>query len=520
MTEPGQIVIVGAGIGGLAAALRLASAGHDVTVLEARSAPGGKMRTIPSAAGHVDAGPTVLTMRPVFEELFATAGERLSDHVTLTPLPILARHFWADGTMLDLHADEARSTAEIDAVFGPRSAAEFTRFSARARRLYAAFDGPMMQSASPNQATLAARVLRQPWLVADMAPWRSLGGLVANSFSDPRLAQLFGRYATYVGGLPQSSPALLALIWEAEAQGVWSVAGGMHSLARSIEALARRKGARFIYDSRALRIESQGGRIAAVQTEGQRLPADVVVFNGDPRALATGLLGDGVRRAVPARTIAPRSLSAHVHTFAARPAGPELAYHTLFFADDPQQEFAPLARGAVPDDATLYVCAQDRAAGPPTGPERFEIIRNAPPDPTPPTQKDIDRWQTQTFDRLAQFGLTFDPRPGPESLTGPAQFETLFPGSAGSLYGQSPHGLTAGLKRPRARTAIPGLYLCGGGTHPGAGVPMATLSARHAAEAIRTDLTSTSTFRPTATPGGTSTGSAMTEPAPSASSGS
>jgi 1-hydroxycarotenoid 3,4-desaturase len=263
----------------------------------------------------------------------------------------------------------------------------------------------------------------------------------------------------------------------------------------------------------------QSGRVAFVQlASGTRIPADTVVFNGDPRALATGLLGDGARPSVPQTAVEPRSLSANVWTFAARPRGPDLHHHNVFFGADPRAEFGPIAEGRLPEDPTLYICAQDRGTGRnPPDLERFEIIMNAAPlrEGQP---EDIDACRTRTFRTLAAHGLTFGPEPSDATLTTPNGFEALFPASRGSLYGRSPHGLTAAFARPTARTQVPGLYLAGGGAHPGAGVPMATLSGKHAAEAILADRTSTSRSRPTATRGGTSTGSPTMAAAPSPSS--
>jgi 1-hydroxycarotenoid 3,4-desaturase len=509
-----RTVIVGAGIGGLAAALRLAHRGCDVTVLDMHIGPGGKMRTLPSAAGPVDAGPTVLTMLPVFETLFAEAGENLHDHLTLTPLETLARHFWDDGTCLDLVPDEGQNIANIRAAFGVKAAAEFTRFTKRAARLFESFDAPMMRTEAPRRWDLAKTVFRKPSLIPDMAPHRTLAGLLRQSFSDPRLVQLFGRYATYVGGSPYASPAILALIWQAEARGVWAVKGGMNQLAQTIERLAQTRGARFHYQTAATRITRQDGRVSGVQTDTGHFPADTVLFNGDPNALATGLLGEGIRSAVASAHVSPRSLSAYVHAFAAIPSGVELAHHTVFFGHDPKAEFAALAKGEMPADATLYLCAQDHGQVAADGLQRFEIIMNAPPVLRDPI-KEKPQCQTQIFKRFRDFGLHFDQTPGPETLTTPAGFDALFPASQGSLYGRSPHGLMAAFHRPTARTTVPGLYLCGGGAHPGAGVPMATLSAQHAAAAILSDHASTSTSRPTATRGGMSTGSAMTARKPS-----
>ncbi|TCP38961.1 1-hydroxycarotenoid 3,4-desaturase CrtD [Rhodovulum marinum] len=510
MAEPtGKVVVIGAGMGGLSTAIRLAHAGLDVHVVDRAPVPGGKMRTMATDAGPVDAGPTVMTLRPVFEELFESTGARLTDYVTLHRETVLARHWWHDGSSLDLFADAQASAEAVGAFAGAKAMREFRAFCARAQRLYEAFEGPMMKAITPSQGALTRHVLTHPRLILDMAPHRTLAQSLGAQFSDPRLAQLFGRYATYVGGSPFRSPAILGLIWHAEAQGVWRVEGGMHKLARALERLARDKGAAFTFGNGAARIETRDGKARAVHLEdGTRLPADIVVFNGDPAALGAGLLGEAMRDTLPRDATHPRSLSAYVWSYAARPKGPELVHHNVFFCDDPHTEFDPIARGHMPEDGTLYICAQDRGSGKmPQGLERFEIIMNGPPmaDGTQATDEEKETCQTRTFETLARFGLTFDPSPGTEWLTTPRHFARLFPASEGSLYGRSPHGLTASLKKPTARTRVAGLYLAGGGAHPGAGIPMATLSGRHAAEAILMDLASTSRSRPTAMPGGMST---------------
>ncbi|WP_371227378.1 1-hydroxycarotenoid 3,4-desaturase CrtD [Roseovarius sp. 2305UL8-3] len=517
-----RALVIGAGIAGLATAARLAHVGLDVTVCEAQATPGGKMRCLPSAAGPVDAGPTVLTMRPVFEQLYADIGETLSAHVTLVRQRMIARHFWHDGSQLDLFDSEEANIAALQEFAGSTAARQFRDFSGQARLLFQAFEAPMMHAAAPSFLKLARHVAARPHLLTRLAPFSSLNRLLHQHFDDPRLIQLFGRYATYVGGSPYQAPALLALIWQAEAAGVWAIEGGMHQLAQSLADLAKARGAQFHYGKAVDRIEVDGGAVTGVTlADGTGITAPVVVYNGDPRALALGALGPGCGGVAPQTKRKPRSLSAEVWAFAARASGPELAHHNVFFRDDPKPEFDGLARGEISPDPTIYVCAMDRGISTPTPEiERFETIVNAPPLTGKPNTEDISQCQSRTFQTLASFGLQFDRMPDPESLTTPSDFETLFPGSAGALYGQSPHGLTAALQRPQTRTPISGLYLAGGGAHPGAGVPMATLSAQHAAEAILSDRISTSPSRPTAMRGGISTVSATVADRPSASSGS
>ncbi|MEM6759764.1 MAG: 1-hydroxycarotenoid 3,4-desaturase CrtD [Pseudomonadota bacterium] len=500
-------VVIGAGIAGLAVAGRLRAAGYAVTLLERHARVGGKIRTVPSTAGPIDAGPTVLTMRHVFDDLFAVLGERLDDHVRLIRQEVLARHFWPDGTTLDLTADEEQNAANVRAFAGKRAAQQYRRFSARARDLFAAFDQPMMQEPDPRIGALTATVLRHPWLIPAMAPLSTLKTALARAFDDPRLRQLFGRYATYVGGSPTHAPALLSLIWHAERAGVWVVDGGMHKLTEALATLLQAHAVNIVTNAHVAWINAQSGRASAVVlNDGRRFACDVLVHAGDPRALATGALGPSVASVAQTTLHAKRSFSANVLSFAATPSRSDLLHHNVFFQSDPEAEFHDLMAGRVPKSPSFYVCALDRGQGREPPPcERFEIITNAPATAVTTPPEDLETWLHQITHQMAQFGMTFSPAPTTQTVTTPQAFGQMFPQSLGALYGQSPHGMTAALKRPRARTQIPNLYLAGGGTHPGAGVPMATLSAKHAVEAILSDQTSTLLSARTAMPGGMST---------------
>lgn len=508
------VVVIGAGMGGLAAAIRLAARGCAVTLVEAAPTPGGKMRALPSAAGPVDAGPTVLTMRGVFDDLFSLAGERLEDHLTLLPQPILARHWWPDGSQLDLTGDPRTDARAVDQMAGPAEADAFLRFDTLAQALHRAFEAPVMQAPQPQMLAILQAVAARPALWPALLPGMTLTRFLRRHFRDPRLVQLFARYATYVGGRPDRSPAVLSVIWRAEAQGVWAVQGGMHRLAEMLAALAERLGVNIRYATRARRIVRQGGRVTGVQlATGETLACKACVHAGDPAALVSGMLGEGLEAALPKAATQPRSLSAWVWSFAAVPEGPlsrDLIHHNVFFPEDTALEFGPIGRGEMPETPTLYICAEDRAGQAlPQGPERFEIIVNAPAGRADQPE-DFARCQAHTFQALRRRGLWFSPEPGPEALTTPAMLERLFPGSGGAIYGRSPEGAFAAFARPPARTKVAGLYLAGGGAHPGAGVPMAALSGKHAADAVMGDLTSVSMSARTVMPGGTLTRSPTT----------
>jgi 1-hydroxycarotenoid 3,4-desaturase len=268
----------------------------------------------------------------------------------------------------------------------------------------------------------------------------------------------------------------------------------MKQLAYGMEACAKTLGAEFQYDSCVTKFEHGGSGQYHLECDGRFLSCDAVLFNGDPNALARGLLGPEASAATAPQATMPRSLSAHVISFAAQVQGLPLAAHNVLFAADPDQEYRPLAQGAPQHDPTLYICAQDRfGSTTPSGQERFEVILNHPPSAATavPSQKVREQCQTILLDHLTRHGLSFTPRPPPSTLTMTEDFAQMFPGSDGSLYGRSPHGMMAAFARPTARTKTKGLYLVGGGAHPGAGVPMATLSAKHAAAAILSDLTLT-----------------------------
>jgi 1-hydroxycarotenoid 3,4-desaturase len=511
-----RVVVIGAGIGGLVAALDLAVAGCAVTVLERQPEPGGKMRCLLVGGTPIDAGPTVFTMRWVFEEVFANAGACLADHVGLRPANILARHAWDGGGRLDLFADLQASAAAIGAFAGAAEAAGFLAFSQASRRIYDTLEKPFLRGTRPTPLSLVRSAG-----IADMlaiSPFDTLMRALGRHFSDPRLRQLFGRYATYCGSSPYLAPATLMLVAHVERDGVWLVDGGMHALARALASLAAAHGVQFHYQADVDRIELAAGRVqAAVVRNGARFPADAIVLNADPAALPAGCFGAAVAGAV---RLAPatRSLSAVTWALRAHASGFPLSRHNVFFSADYAAEFADLFdRRNLPRAPTVYLCAQDRADdGPsPSGDERLLCLVNAPAtgDTHQFSPAEIDACADRSFSLLARCGLHVRRMPGASVTTAPHQFNALFPATGGALYGPAVHGPMATFRRPGSRTKLPGLYLAGGGTHPGAGVPMAALSGRLAAASVIADGGSTGRSRPVAMPGGISTRSATMEPA-------
>ncbi len=514
------VMVVGAGIGGLVAALLLSARGVPVTVVEKEPQAGGKLRTLSAGGAPVDSGPTVFTMRWVFEKILAACGERLEDHLTLEPAEVLARHHWRDGTVFDLHADIKRSANAIAALAGRTEAEGFLAFCRRAAETFRTLEKPYLEKPAPTPLTLA----RDGGLfglvgLARIGAYAKLWDVIATYFRDPRLQQLFGRYATYCGSSPFQAPGPLTIVAHVEQRGVWLVEGGMQRVALMLEKLARARGAEFRFDTEASEILCRGGRAAGVRlADGEVLPASAVVFNGDPGALFSGLLGAAAKRAVAPWGPEKRSLSALTWSMTAQAQGFPLSRHTVFFGDQYRAEFDAIFReGRLPADPTIYVCAQDRDASlseaAPQGPERLFLLVNAPPwgdAEKTLSPEEIETCRNAVTARLSRAGLTIFTAPGAIRETTPAEFSRLFPGSGGALYGRAAHGWQASFQRPLSRTAIPGLFLAGGAAHPGPGVPMAALSGSFAADAVIVDGGSPSRFRPAAMPGGTSTRPATT----------
>ncbi len=468
-------VIIGAGVGGLSAAIALSARGEQVTVLESQAGAGGKMLPVRLGDHDFDSGPTVLTMRWVFDELFALSGPQLDAHVKLQPLHTLARHYWTGGETLDLFADPYQTADAIGRFAGKSEAEGYKAFAAAARRIHQSLLQPFLKSQRPTPWGLSAAMPLSD--ILSINPFESLWHALGRHFKDRRLQQLFGRYATYCGSSPFTAPATLMLVADVEASGVWRVVGGMGALAQALYDHAKMLGVNFKFNCKAERIETDGTRLVSViDSHGIRHPCKSIVVNADSEALATGLLGQHAGRAAAPLSAKQRSLSAVTWCALTQESGPSLSHHTVFFSDDYTAEFADLKSGPA-NDPTVYMCDQDHG--------RKLILLNAPAN-AQVAPHDIE---TRMLNRLQRCGLTLSMQAAPMLRRTPKDFAELYPATAGALYGRASQGWLSTFLRPKARTKIPGLYLAGGSTHPGPGVPMAALAGMRAAEALLQDRT-------------------------------
>ncbi len=465
-------VIIGAGAGGLAAAIALASRGISVSVLEAQAGAGGKLLPVNIDGVLLDSGPTVLTMRWVFDELFALAGQELSTQIRLQPLETLARHYWSGGASLDLFADPQRTVDAIGRFSGRVEADGYKAFAVASKRIHQSLLQPFLKSQRPTPWGLASAMPFQD--VLGINPFETYWHALGRFFKDPRLRQLFGRYATYCGSSPFKAPATLMLVADVEASGVWRVAGGMAALSKSLEQCARQLGVVFHFNCAAQRIETEGSRVSAViDTHGNRHLCSSVIINADSNALPAGLFGDAVRQVGKGLVAKNRSLSAMTWCGVTEESGMPLDHHTVFFSDDYGKEFSELAHGPA-EDPTVYICDQGNG-------HKLLLVNAAANAERPPPDMDA-----RMLRRLQTCGLDLTLKN--VFRRSPEDFAKLYPATHGALYGRASHGWLSTFQRPRARSSIPGLYLAGGSTHPGPGVPMAALAGMRAAEALIQDL--------------------------------
>jgi phytoene desaturase len=493
-----RVVVVGGGMAGLATAVRLRAAKHDVVVLERSGSVGGKNSRLELDGFAWDLGPTLLTLPAVHRDLFATTGPALEDCLDLSPVDPVCRYTFADGTRLDMpNASRGRIGAALDDALGAGTGEQWLALLSRG--------GAIWQATRDTFLTVPLRGLRAvPALARDrsalrtVSPHLSLRQVGAQYLRHPHLRTLLDRYATYSGSDPREAPAALASVpYVEQAFGAWTVAGGLQRLATATADRARLLGAEVRTGVEVAEVVVEGSAVRGVRlADGSTVPADVVVSAVDAHVLYRDLL-PGRRTARELATIRkqPPSSSGFLLMLGLRGRTPGLDKHNVLFGPDYDAEFDALfgtgthaGRPRPPADPTLYLHRQDPVDGADevdADRESVSVLVNAPPHlPDQPT-RGIDwdaaglasAYADRVLTLLAERGIDLRDRVVTRTWQTPADLARRAGDVGGSIYGTATHGGFGPLRRPSNVGPVRGLYLVGGSSHPGGGLPMVGLSA-------------------------------------------
>jgi phytoene desaturase len=485
-----RVVVVGAGLGGLAAAAHLVGRGHDVTVVERSAQPGGRAGVVTGSGYVLDIGPTVLTMPGLLADTFAAAGREMADFVTIRPVDPMYRAVYADGSELRLWHDRSRMTAEIEALAGAEEAHGFERFCRWLTRLYE-LEMPHFIDTNFDSPLDLVRPLAPALRLVRLGGFRRLERVVRSYFRDERLVRIFSFQSMYAGLAPYEALALFAVITYMDAvEGVYAPEGGMHRLATGLAAAVEKAGARVRYGAPVSRILRAGcGAVTGVELvdgeDRERLMADAVVCNADLPVAYRELLG-GVDAPRTARrgVYSPSCVLWVAGVRGQPPVG--CARHNLHFGADWVGAFRAVTHDGtlMPDPSVLVsVPSHDDPGLAPEGSSCLYVL-----EPTPNLQgktdwaRERDRAQAMLVERVAGFGYPVDVEI--ERFYDPLDWE-----AAGMERG-TPFSLahtfrqTGPFRPANVDRRVPGLVFTGSGTVPGVGVPMVLISGRLAADRV------------------------------------
>jgi phytoene desaturase len=479
-----RVVIVGAGLGGLSTALRLAGAGRQVTVLERELVPGGRAGLLEIEGYRFDTGPTVLTMPDLLADAFGCVNEKLEDWVDLRPVEPAYRASFADGTSLDVIADVDAMADQVRAVCGTAESDGYRRFVSFARRLY---DLEIREFIDRNLDSPRDLITPSLARLVALGGLRRLAPKVASYLKDERLQRIFTFQSMYAGLSPYDALAIYAVIAYMDCvAGVWFPVGGIHAVPRGLAGAAEKHGVDVRYGVDVTQVEMSGQRAVAVRTrDGERIPADVVVLNPD--------LPVAWRELLPA-SAQPRRLSRLRYSPSCflMLAGSTLpngaaAHHAIHFGDAWRSTFRELVDDKVlQTDPSLLVSTptvSDPSLAPPGRSSRYVLV------PTPNLDANIDWDQTSTryrdeiVTRLEQLGYAgFGDSIEVEAVTTPADWARRGM-ERGAPFAAAHSFFQTGPFRP-TNLAFDNVVFVGSGTQPGVGVPMVLISGRLAAERI------------------------------------
>jgi phytoene desaturase len=481
-----RVVVVGAGLGGLSAALRLAGAGREVTVLEREPVPGGRAGRLELDGYGFDTGPTVLTMPELIADALDAVGERLEDWLELDPVDPLYRAYYPDGSTLDVHSGMEAMAAEVERVCGPAEAAGYRRFVGYVSAMYKA-----------EMRTFIDRNIDSPLglLGPDLLRLLALRGFgrlapaVGRYLKDPRTQRVFSFQAMYAGLSPYDALAIYAVIaYMDSVAGVFFPRGGMHAVPRAMAGAAEKHGVRFRYGTEAARVEVSGGRArAVVTTDGERIEADVVVLNPDlPVAYRDLLPPDSVPRRVKSLRYSPSCVLLHIGSSARYS---KIAHHNIHFGRAWRRTFDEIIRdGQLMSDPSLLVTNPTHTdpSLAPAGKQSYYVLA-----PTPNLTAGIDwastgpRYRDEMVATLEARGYTgFGAGIEVERLVTPADWAASGLAAGAPFAAAHTVGQTGPFRPPTLPRGLDNVVFTGSGTQPGVGVPMVLLSGRLAAERV------------------------------------
>ncbi len=483
---PKHIIVIGAGLGGLSAAIRLAYREFKVSVFEKNTTVGGKMQEVISENGYrFDTGPTLITMPFVFEELFRSVGKNLADYLTLVPLESACKYFFSDGTTFTAYCNLNRLREEIARVF-PTEKANFERYFQYAKKIYEA----TAENFIYNPLSFSRLLKSNPLDLLHIDAFSTAHTANARFFKDSRLVQFLDRFPTYVGSSPYLAPATLNVIPFVElAFGGFYVKGGMIELAKAYHRLAEEFGARFYFNQSVERILTSNGKVSGVElANGERIDCDAIVSNDDAVHTYADLLGE---KQVEKKYEA--SCSGFVLCLGIGATHEQLAHHNIFFTSDYEKEFNEIFEQKVmPSEPTIYISisAKSDTGQAPEGKENWFVLINAPfLSPAYDWEKNKLAYRDLIVRRLKSLGFTsLDKQIEFEYIITPVDLKMKFNSFRGSIYGISSNNRMSAFLRPRNRGKVKGLYLASGSAHPGGGTPMVTLSGKFAAELLMEDF--------------------------------
>jgi phytoene desaturase len=482
--EPFDAIVVGAGIGGLSAAITLAAAGRRVLVLEAHSRAGGKADVCELDGVEVDTGPSVLTLPEVFQQLIASAGLDPQRELGLRRLSPAFRYVYADGVSLDLHHRPDDTLKSVSSALGADAARELSQFMRYAEGIWSAAAPVFVFGPAPSVGGMLRGGLGTLGAVLRIDPLSNMRDAIARRVRSPHLRMLLERYATYNGSDMRRAPATLNCISHVElALGGFGVEGGIAALVRALERAARALGVVFRFGTRVQQVCMRGAQVCGVRVDDGTFEAPVVVMNADVAHVLRDLVPARPILTNPALGIEP-SMSGYnaIYRVRRRPRVP----HTVLFPRDYAAEFADIFdRDTPPREPSVYVCAQEACHGRSgwAAHEALYVMANAPAEPHGGARPAAiwTELRAAVHARLLQAGLV---EPDAELLweRTPTDLARRFPRSRGSIYGAASNGRSAAFQRPKnVVPGVRGLYLASGSAHPGGGLPLAAQSGRQAA---------------------------------------